>query len=205
MHPDPAASDPGPRGGMNLMRLPRWPKRLPLRILTIVVLVLAGTVAILLVASARGVRMSADTVVSLSPEQTWAFFNDPNNLAKWDRSVARVEVTSPPPYGVGTTLDTISPERNGQVTRSSYRISEVVPGQRTRADLIDSAQFQRAQWTTSIEPVDTGTRIVSEIEFSPKPQYFFLTPVLWLSQNNLETDMRYLHDALEAYGRDRQT
>jgi hypothetical protein len=34
------------------------------------------------------------------------------------------------------------------------------------------------------QPVDGGTRIVIEVEFSPKPQYFFLTPVLFLRRTS---------------------
>jgi hypothetical protein len=162
---------------------------------------LAGTVAIRRVLSARGVRLCAQTMVSLSPDQTWEFFMDPNNAAKWDRSAARVEVRSPAPFGLGSTFDTIGPERHGQATRSSYRVSEVIPGRSVRIDLINSAQFQRASWDTRLEPVDGGTRILIEVEFSPKPQYFFLTPVLSLSKKNLVTDMRYLHDEVDAYGR----
>jgi hypothetical protein len=176
-----------------------WPKSLPRRILNLVVLALIATVASLLVLSGRGVRMAADTVVSLSPDQTWEFFRDPGNLAKWDRSVARVEPTTSAPMGVGYTFDTIglAPEAK----RSSYRVTEFTPKRSARTALVNSDTFQRASWYTRLEPADGGTRIVIEVEFAPKLQYFFLMPVLFLSRNNLETDMRYLHDEIEAYGR----
>lgn len=181
-----------------------WPKSLPRRILNIAVFTLLTTVAILLVLSARGVQLRAETVVSLSPGQTWEFFQDPNNLAKWDRSVAKVEVTTSAPIGVGYTFDTIGPERPNGAERSSYRIAEFTPKRSTRIDLVNSDQFQRASWYTRLEPVDGGTRVVIDIEFAPKPQYFFLTPVLYLSRDNLTTDMEYLHDQIEALGRSRQ-
>jgi Polyketide cyclase / dehydrase and lipid transport len=176
-------------------------KRRRRHIVYIAVVALAVIVASLLVLTVRGVRLSSETVVSLTTEQTWAFFSDPHNLAQWDRSVARVEPTSTAPVGVGYTFDTIGPERAGRAERSSYRISEFTPKRGARADLVNSDKFQRAYWWTRLEPTAGGTRIVIDVEFAPKLQYFFLTPVLFLSRNNLLTDMKYLHDEVEAYGR----
>jgi hypothetical protein len=170
-----------------------WPRRIALAVGGLLV----AAVATLLVIADRGITLRTQTVVSLNPERTWEFFADIQNLARWDRSVARVEPTSPPPYGVGSTLDTVSPDG----VRSSYRVSEYLPGRSVEVDLVDSPNFRRASWVTRVEPVPEGTRVVFEIEFSPHPQYAFLVPVLYLSQGNLDTDMQYLDAALEEFGR----
>lgn len=183
---------------MSMFRRRHWLRRS----LLIASCALTAVIVTLLVIAQNGVTMRAQTTVSLSPEQTWMFFEDVENLAGWDRSVARVEPTSPPPYGVGSTFDTFSPAPPGAAEqRSSYRVVELRPVQSARIDLVDSSTFQRASWNTRLEPTADGTRVVIEVEFSPKPQYFFLVPVLYLNQGNLDTDMEYLRTALEDFGR----
>ncbi|MGI5127931.1 SRPBCC family protein [Pseudonocardia sp. CA-107938] len=167
-----------------------------------VVAVLAGLVGATMVWSAIGLRLSAETFVEVPPERVWAFFADPHNLPKWDRSVASIEITSSPPYGVGSTFETISPEQGGRVTRTSYRVAELVPGKRATIDVVDPEEFQRATWVTRVEPSGGGTGVLIDVEFRPKLQYFFLTPLLYFSRDNMGiTDMRYLNEALAAYGR----
>ncbi|GAA5015872.1 SRPBCC family protein [Actinopolymorpha pittospori] len=171
------------------------------RITLVCVVALGAIVAGLMVWSSTGVRLSSHTVVSLSRDRVWEFFVDPHNLARWDRSVGRVEPTTAAPMGTGYTFDTISPGPDGEATRSSYRIEDFTPPHGARVDLVGSPQFQRASWHTKLEPVAGGTRVVIEVEFAPKLGYFFLTPMLLLSRGNLMTDMTYLHDEIEAYAR----
>lgn len=155
----------------------------------------------LLAWSAHGVRMSVETTVDLDPASTWAFFENPENLAGWDRSVASVEPTTTRPVGVGYTFDTIGPEQRGETTRSSYRVVEYHPPQSVRIDLVDSEQFARAAWHVTLEPKGAGTRILIDVDFVTRPQFCFLTPVLYFNRDNLVHDMQYLHDAIEAHGR----
>lgn len=164
-------------------------------------LTLGAVCAGLLAWSSHGVRLRTSTVVSLAPDRAWQFFVDPNNLARWDRSVKRVEPKTPAPIGPGYAFDTVAPGPEGTQTRSSYRVTGFTPRRGASIDLIGSPQFRRARWHTRLEPVPGGTRIVIEVEFAPRPRYFFLTPVLYLSRDNLTTDMDYLHDEVEAYGR----
>src|SRR5262245_38381716 len=65
-------------------------------------------------------RFSRDVVVARSVADVAAFVDQPSNLARWDRSVARVEPTSPGATAVGFTFDTIAPSG----MRMSYRIAE---------------------------------------------------------------------------------
>lgn len=120
-------------------------------------------------------------------------------MAEYDRSVEQVEVTSPGPYGVGTTFDTISPpRRGGRTTRTSYRVAELVEGRSARSELVGSTMFRKAVWELRVEPATEHTRVAINVDFVAKPQFFFLAPLLRLAQRNLlATDMDVLHDALE--------
>jgi carbon monoxide dehydrogenase subunit G len=146
-------------------------------------------------------RLRGETTVSVDPELVWEYLVNPHSQLEYDRSVAKVEVTSPEPYGVGTTFTTISPTRSdGKTTRTSYRIAEIVERDHARVELVGSRLFQRATWNTTVEPVERGTHIILEVEFVPKPQYFLLAPLLSIAQRNLiATDMQLMHDALEAH------
>lgn len=54
-------------------------------------------------------RFESDIVVERSLSDVASFFDEPTNLARWDRSVARVEPTSAGGAAVGFTFDTIAP------------------------------------------------------------------------------------------------
>lgn len=144
-------------------------------------------------------HLSGEATTGAAPEQVWEYVRDPHRLVEYDRSVARVEVTSAPPYGVGTTFETISPpQRGGRTTRTSYRIAEIVDGERASAELVGSAMFRSAVWEIHVEPSGEGSHVTIGVDFVAKPQFFFLAPLLRLAQRNLlATDMDVLHDALE--------
>jgi hypothetical protein len=72
-------------------------------------------------------RLEESVIVRRSPEQIWKFFEDLSNLPRWDRGVARVEVTSSGPAGAGgagATFDTVGYRERG---RMSYRVTEATP------------------------------------------------------------------------------
>ena len=155
---------------------------------------------------ARGIHLRSATVVNLSPEESWSFFQNPHNLAEWDRSVARVEPTSSGEVGLGYTFDTIAPPQPGQKEgmRMSYRVTKFVSPQRAEISLVNSPMFQEAVWAMIVEPVSEGTRIISEVRFVPKLQYSFLVPVLlFTSKDALGTDMKYLKACMEAASEDK--
>ena len=54
-------------------------------------------------------HFTSDVIVERSQRQVDAFFAEPANLAKWDRSVAQVIPTSTGETAVGFTFDTIAP------------------------------------------------------------------------------------------------
>src|SRR5215831_17356760 len=95
-------------------------------------------------------HLQAAIVVARTNEQVWRFFTEPSNLAKWDRSVAQVILTSSEPFGVGSTFDTIAPvptsRSRNEGMRMSYRITEYVPRCQTHIRLTNSRIFTFAEW-----------------------------------------------------------
>jgi hypothetical protein len=87
-------------------------------------------------------QFTSEVVVERSRSQVAAFFAEPNNLAKWDRSVAQVIPTAEGTAAVGFTFDTIAPSR----LRMSYRITDHVPEESTSVALESSPKFRDAIW-----------------------------------------------------------
>jgi hypothetical protein len=142
--------------------------------------------------------LESSIIVGQSPPKVWAFFADPQNLARWDRSVERVVQTSAVPVGVGFTFDTYGPATDGAGFRSSYEVTEYRPGEYVWVDLMNSKWFSRARWLTAVEPSGVGTRIRVGLAVTPRWRYFFLWPVLRLSAPAIGRDLGFLKRALES-------
>lgn len=147
-------------------------------------------------------HLQAAIVVARTNEQAWRFFDDPLNLAKWDRSVAQVILTSTEPFGVGSTFDTIAPvprsrsEKAGM--RLSYRITEYVPRRQTKIQLIESHMFKYAVWIMTTEDVAGGVRITCQLDATLRPRYSFLFLVLLMTHKGaFRRDLTYLKQAIE--------
>jgi hypothetical protein len=122
------------------------------------------------------------------------FFDDPFNLPKWDKSVARIEVTSSGPPAVGFTFDTIAPSG----MRMSYRIAAHEPDRGTAIELTDSRMFKRAVWVMKYDAVPDGTKITCEVDFALRWLYTFLVVALLVAQKTaLRRDLTYLKAAIE--------
>lgn len=143
-------------------------------------------------------HFTSDVVVERSQRQVAAFFAEPGNLAKWDRSVAQVIPTSAGPTAVGFTFDTLAPSG----LRMSYRITEHVPEEHTSIRLESSPMFREAVWQMRYETVAVGTRIHCDVDFTLRPLYWFLSVPLLLTQRRaLRRDLTFLKEAIEAHER----
>jgi hypothetical protein len=141
-------------------------------------------------------HFTSDVVVERSQRQVAAFFDEPENLAKWDRSVAKVVPTSDGTTAVGFTFDTIAPSG----LRMSYRITEHVPEEWTSIALENSPMFREAVWRMAYETVPIGTRIRCDVTFTLRPRYWFLIiPLLLTQRSALRRDLSLLKDAIEAH------
>ncbi len=131
-------------------------------------------------------------------DNVWAFSADPMAQKKWDRSVADVDITSPPPIGVGSTFKTIGPARRGRPgIITSYRITEFEPVTHATVEVLDSPTLRRAVWDFTFTPTENGTHVEWNIELVPKPRYFVFGIVLRLNRAQLVRDMRWFREALD--------
>lgn len=147
-------------------------------------------------------HLQAAIVVARTNEQVWSFFTDPSNLAKWDRSVAQVILTSSEPFGVGSTFDTIAPvpkSRSRQEgVRMSYRITQYVPNRQMHIRLTNSRMFNYAEWIMATETIAAGVRITCHLECSLNLRYSFLLPILLLTYRGaFRRDLTSLKQAIE--------
>ncbi len=145
-------------------------------------------------------HLVSDILVERGVEQVWAFFEDIENLPRWDRSVDRVEQLTPGPLTVGSRFDTIAPARGGAAsgTRLHYVVAEVNPPRSHTAALVDSPMFAEATWTMEFAPVVGGTVITCHARFRTRLWYAFLAPVLWLNRGAILRDLEYLKRTIEA-------
>jgi uncharacterized protein YndB with AHSA1/START domain len=104
--------------------------------------------------------------------EVWSFFMDLDNLPRWDRSVATVEVTSDT-GGVGTTFDTIG--HNGR--RMSYEVTHLEENHRHKA-MTRSGEFNSAEWDMTLVPSATGTTVICLCRFSLRRRFVLLAPAL---------------------------
>ena len=123
------------------------------------------------------------------------FFDDPQNLVKWDRSVARVEPTSSGETAVGFTFDTIAPTG----LRMSYRITAHEREKGSSIELVSSKMFRSAVWRMRYEPVGAGTAVTCHVDFRLRPVFLFLAiPLLLTQRKALARDLQFLKQAIEA-------
>ena len=142
-------------------------------------------------------RLSDSVHVNRDVETVRRFFMDPQNLPKWDRSVAEVVLTSRGPIGVGSTFDTIGPAPPGkQGLRTSYRAVRLDEW-RMDAVVTKSNFFRTAVWETELEPTERGTIVHCAVEFALKPQYVFLAPLLLINKRAIGRDLSHLKEAID--------
>ena len=143
-------------------------------------------------------RINVTFQVAQDPSDVWAFSVDPMAQKKWDRSVADVEVTSPPPFGLGSTFRTVGPARRGRPGLvTSYRVTEFEPVTHATVTVVDSPTLRRAVWDFRFTPDGTGTLVEWVIELVPKRRYFFLGLVLRLNRAQLIRDAHWFRRALD--------
>src|SRR5262245_56627722 len=100
-------------------------------------------------------HMTSSVLVKSNLESAWAFLADQNNAPRWDRSVARVDLLSPPPLTVGSIVQTTAPSGMKQ----EFRVDELSATGTLRFSLMHSPWFRTAQLTFTLAPVTTGVRI----------------------------------------------
>jgi hypothetical protein len=114
--------------------------------------------------------------------------------------VAGVVPTPPGPVRVGTTFDTIGPQRSqGRRQRvvTSYQITEFEPERHAKVEVTNSRTLKRAVWSFTFEAIpEDATHVVWDIEIIPKLRYAWVWPLLWANRRQLVRDLKWFEVTL---------
>jgi len=139
-------------------------------------------------------KMTSAVLVKSNIESAWAFLADEGNAARWDRSVARADLVSPPPLRVGSIVQTTAPSGMKQ----EFRVDEISAPRVLRFSLMRSRWFRAAQLTFTLAPVEDGVRITHEIAVAFRFPWKVLVPVLALfNKRALAADLDSLRRAID--------
>jgi hypothetical protein len=159
-----------------------------------------------------GVRLEASIAIHRPPEVVWAFLGDVSNLPKWDLGVARaVEAQhgerDAMAKGAGYEFHTEAYDGHAGAARDNgrmaYRVASVDPvAQQCVVDLTsrtgNARFFRRAQWMFQVTPTLSGSRVTCAVEFTLRPAYFFMAPVLYFTRGAIHRDLTQLKSVIEA-------
>lgn len=136
----------------------------------------------------------------------WAFLGNVDNVAAWDRGVARTAVTSASPSGEGLEFDTFAHARGrdtaGNWGKMSYRVADADPAAGCRVQLTSSTGnarfFREAEWRFRVEPAPEGSTVFCIAAFTLRRRYLFLAPLLRFMNRAILRDLLQLKRELEA-------
>lgn len=139
-------------------------------------------------------HMTSSILVKSTIESAWSFLADERNAARWDRSVLRADLVSPPPLRVGSIVQTTAPSGMKQ----EFRVDEMSAPRVLRFSLVRSPWFRTAQLTFRLAPVDDGVCITHEIALAFRFPWTILMPVLALfNKRALAADLDSLRRAID--------
>lgn len=121
--------------------------------------------------------------------EVWRLLSDPTTSPRWDRSIGAIQILSPDPFGLGSTVQTTAP--GGMVQR--FRITEWSPPTGFAFELMASPWFKTARLAFTLSPEGSGTRVVHDIDVAFRFPWSVLYPVLALvSDRALGADLEQL-------------
>lgn len=139
-------------------------------------------------------HMASSVIVKSDLERAWAFVSDERNAPRWDRSVARAELISPPPLRVGSVVQTTAPSGMMQ----QFRVDEISAPRVLRFSLLRSSWFRTAQLSFTLVPVEQGVRITHDVSVALRFRWAILIPVLaLLNRKALAADLDSLRRAID--------
>lgn len=139
-------------------------------------------------------NMTSSILVKSNLESAWAFLADERNAPRWDRSVARANLVSPPPLRLGSIVETTAPSGMKQV----FRVDEMSAPHVLRFSLLRSRWFRTAQLTFTLAPVEHAVRITHDIAVAFRFPWAILVPVLALfNRRALAVDLDSLRRAID--------
>lgn len=148
-------------------------------------------------------RLETEIVIDRQPEQVWQYLKSVSNISKWDRGVARTQMTQDNSgYGVGTEFDTYARKDDDNWGRMSYRVASVgndsCTVQLTSSDG-NAKFFREAWWTFKTRPHQQGTLLTCIADFTLRLPYIFLAPILYMKKDaTIGGDLESLKRAIES-------
>jgi len=146
-------------------------------------------------------RLESSIVIGKAPEEVWALLGPVENIAKWDRGVARTVAKTERADGpIGMEFSTFADGPRSNHGRMDYKIVEARADcckiQLTNGD--GNARFFRtAYWMFRTEPDQKGTLLHCLAEFELRFRYLFLAPILYWKRSALDVDLGYLKRFIE--------
>ncbi|MCA9839616.1 MAG: SRPBCC family protein [Trueperaceae bacterium] len=138
--------------------------------------------------------MTSSVLVKSSHENTWAFLVDESNAPRWDRSVVRSELVSPPPLQLGSIVRTTAPSGMKQ----EFCVEELSEPHVLRFSLVRSRWFRQAQLSFTLLPVGDAVCITHDIKVTFRFPWSVLIPVLALfNKRALAADLDALRRAID--------
>ena len=111
-----------------------------------------------------GVDVLVETTIARPVAEVAAYAGDPGNAPEWYANIRSVEWRTDPPVAVGSQMDFVA-RFLGRTLSYTYRVTELVPGQRL---VMETAQGPFPMRTTyTWEPTDGGTRMTLRNTGSP--------------------------------------
>ena len=139
-------------------------------------------------------HMTSSVLVKSPLERAWTFLADERNAPRWDRSVARADLVSPPPLRVGSVVQTTAPSG----TKQEFRVDEIAAPNVLRFSLVRSPWFRTAQLTFTLARAGDGARITHDIAIAFRFPWALLVPVLSLvNRRALGADLDSLRRAID--------
>jgi hypothetical protein len=139
-------------------------------------------------------HMTSSVLVKSDLERAWGFLADERNAPRWDRSVARADLVSPPPLRVGSIVQTTAPSGMKQ----EFRVDEMSAPHVLRFSLVRSRWFRTAQLTFRLMSVDDAVCITHEVAVAFRFPWTILMPVLaLLNKSALAADLDSLRRAID--------
>jgi carbon monoxide dehydrogenase subunit G len=141
-------------------------------------------------------KMEEQVVIARDIEDLWAFFMDMQNLPKWGRGVARVQVTSDnADVGLGFTFDTFAARDRG---RMSYELTRLRAPYEYEV-VTRSGFFRLARWQFTLQATADGTVVTCAADVSLPTRHLWLALVLAvIGPKAIRTDLAELKRVTEA-------
>ena len=143
--------------------------------------------------------VNVSIVVERPFADVFAYLSNFENNPLWQGGMKSAKITSPEPFGVGSTYDQVATFLGREII-TSFKVIAYEPNRMVKATSTASSfpiTFMRA-----VEPIEAGTtRVTAVIEGDASGFYKLFTPLMdWMVKRSIEKDYANLKRILESQG-----